>query len=148
MGGPSGTDMKRALLTAFVFLLLPLSSVYAQTVPLEVWVIGASREPGGRIDPEILSLVQDFKRDFAYTSFELLQKRTGQVDQQRPFRTPIPGGRDLNVALVGADQKRVELKVTTSGVKTRVRIHRGGSPFVVGGPAYRNGVLIIAIFAR
>jgi len=33
-------------------------------------------------------------------------------------------------------------------VKTRVRLHRGGPPFVVGGPPYRNGVLIIAIFAR
>ncbi len=140
--------MKRVILAIFVFMLLPLSSVYAQTVPLEVWVIAASRKPGGRIDPQILSLVQEFQRDFAYTSFELLQKETGQVNQQQPFRTAIPGGGDLNVALVGADQRRVEIQVTTSGVKTRVRVHRGGSPFVVGGPAYRDGVLIIAIFAR
>ncbi len=140
--------MNRILVAAFLFLLFPLSSVYAQAVPIEVWVIGASRKPAGRIDPEIKSLVQELKRDFAYTSFELLQKETGQVDKQRPFRAAIPGGRELNIALVGADQKSVELQVTTEGVKTRVRVHRRGSPFVVGGPAYRDGVLIIAIFAR
>ncbi len=40
------------------------------------------------------------------------------------------------------------IKITTAGVNTRVSLQRGGPPFLVGGPPYRNGVLIIAISAR
>lgn len=140
--------MKRGLLTIFVFLLLPLSPVYAQAVPVEVQVILASREPGGRIDPAIRSLVRELQRDFAYTSYRLLEIQRGQVGPQRPWRTAIAGGRALTVALMRVDRRQVELKITTAGVNTRVRLHRGGAPFLVGGPPHRKGVLIIAISAR
>jgi hypothetical protein len=140
--------VKRGILTIFVFLLLPLSSVYAQAVPVQVQVILASREAGGRIDPAIRSLVRELQRDFAYTSYRLLETRRGEVTPQRPWRTAIAGGQDLTVALMRADRRRVELKIKTAGVNTRVSLQRGGPPFVVGGPPYRNGVLIIAIFAR
>ncbi len=148
MGGPSGTDMKRALLTAFVFLFLPLSPVYAQAVPVEVQVILASREPGGHIDPVIQTLVRELQRDFAYTSYRLLETQRGQVSSERPWKTAIAGGRALTVALMKADQRRAELKITTTGVNTRVGLLRGGPPILLGGPPHQNGVLIIAISAQ
>ena len=139
--------MRRGLLTVFVFLLFPLSPVYAQAVPVQVQVLLASRERGGRVDPAISSLVRELQRDFAYTSYKLLETQRGQVSLQHPWRTTIAGGRGLTVALMRHDPRRVELKITTAGVNTRVSLQRGGAPFLVGGPPYRAGVLIISISA-
>ncbi|MFQ5847901.1 MAG: hypothetical protein ACE5IQ_09585 [Candidatus Methylomirabilales bacterium] len=139
--------MRRALLTVFLLLLLPLSPVYAQAVPVEARVILASRDPGGGVDPAIRSLVRELQRDFAYTSYRLLEARRGEVGLNRPWQTPIAGGGHLTVALVRAARRRVELKITTAGVNTVVRLRRGGAPILLGGPPYRSGVLIIAISA-
>ena len=140
--------MKRGLLTALVVLLLPAPLAFAQSVPIEVLVVLASREPSGGVDPAIQSLVRELQRDFAYTSYRLLETHRGQVSPGPPWQTAIAGGRDLTVALMRADQRRVELKITTAGVNTRVGLLRGGSPILLGGPPHQNGVLIIAISAR
>lgn len=140
--------MKRGLLTLFVFLLLPVALAFAQSVPIEVLVVLASREPGGGVDPAIQSLVRELQRDFAYTSYRLLETHRGEVSADRPWQTAIVGGRALNVALTRAEQRRVELRIVTAGVNTRVGLVRGGSPILLGGPPHREGVLIIAISAR
>lgn len=140
--------MKRGLLTFTLFLLLPLSAAYAQVVPVQVQVIVASREGSGPVDPGIQSLVQELQRDFAYTGYRLLETHRGQVGPERPWQTTIAGGHDLRVALMRADQRRADLKITTSGVNTRVSLQRGGAPFLVGGPPHRSGTLIIAISAH
>lgn len=139
--------MKRVVLLAFLSLLLPLSPAYAQGVPVGVQVILASREPGGRIDPAISSLVQELQRDFAYASYRLLETHRGQVTQGRPWQTAIAGGHPLSVTLLRMNRGRVELQIRTTGVNTRVMLQRGGSPFLVGGPPHRSGVLFIAISA-
>ena len=140
--------MKPLLLTIALFLLLPISLVYAQAVPIEVQVIQASREPGGAVDPAIGPLVRELQRDFAYTNYRLLEVHKGQVSPQSPWRTVIAGGRDLSVALVKVDGGRVELHITTPRVNTRVSLHRGGRPILLGGPPHGSGVLIMAISAR
>ena len=140
--------MKPLLLTIALFLLLPISLVYAQAVPIEVQVIQASREPGGGVDPAIGPLVRELQRDFAYTNYRLLETHRGQVSPQSPWRTVIAGGRDLSVALVKVDGGRVELHITTPQVNTRVSLHRGGRPILLGGPPHGSGVLIMAISAR
>jgi len=140
--------VKPLLLTIALFLLLPISLVYAQAVPIEVQVIQASREPGGGVDPAIGPLVRELQRDFAYTSYRLLETHRGQVSPQSPWRTVIAGGRDLGVALVKVDGGRVELHITTPQVNTRVSLHRGGRPILLGGPPHGSGVLIMAISAR
>jgi hypothetical protein len=140
--------VKRGFLTLFVFLLFPFSPVYAQVVPVEVQVILASREQSGPIDPGIQTLVRELQRDFAYTGYRLLETHRGQVGPERPWRTTIAEGQDLTVALMGADHRRVDLKITTAGMNTRVSLHRGGSPFLVGGPPHQGGTLIIAISAH
>lgn len=140
--------MKPLLLTIGLFLLLPISLAYAQAVPIEVQVIQASREPGGAVDPAIGQLVRELQRDFAYTNYRLLETHRGQVSPQSPWRTVIAGGRDLSVALVKVDGGRVELHITTPRVNTRVSLHRGGRPILLGGPPHGSGVLIMAISAR
>ena len=140
--------MKPLLLTIGLFLLLPVSLAYAQAVPIEVQVIQASREPAGGVDPAIRSLVSELQRSFAYTNYQLLEVHKGQVSPQSPWRTLIAGGRDLKVELMGADPRRVELKITTPRVNTRVSLQRGGQPILLGGPAHGPGVLIMAISAR
>jgi hypothetical protein len=140
--------VRRALLTAGVFLLSPLSLAYAQAVPIEVRVILASREPAGGVDPAIRSLVRELQRDFAYTSYRLLESHQGQVSPEGPWRTTIAGDRDLTVLFMGADRGRVELRIKTAGVNTRVSLQRGGPPILLGGPPHKGGVLIIAISAR
>jgi hypothetical protein len=140
--------MRQVLLTIGLFLLLPTSLAYAQAVPIEVQVIQASREPGSAVDPAIGQLVRELQRDFAYTNYRLLEVHKGQVSPQNPWRTVIAGGRDLTVALMGTDRGRVELQITTRRVNTRVSLHRGGRPILLGGPPHGSGVLIMAISAR
>lgn len=141
--------MRQLLLLAFLLLpLLPPLSVYAQGVPVHVQVILASKEPGGRTDPAIAPLVKELRRDFAYSSYQLLQTESGQATPQRPFQVSIPGGRTLSISLLGAAGSRVDLQVTTLGVNTKVSLKRGGPPFLVGGPPHGPGVLIIAISTR
>jgi len=140
--------VKPLLLTIGLFLFLPISLAYAQAVPIEVQVIQASREPGGAVDPAIGQLVRELQRDFAYTNYRLLETHRGQVSPQSPWRTVIAGGRDLSVALVKVDGGRVELHITTPRVNTRVSLHRGGRPILLGGPPHGSGVLIMAISAR
>lgn len=140
--------MKRGLLTFFVFLLFPVTLAYAQAVPVEVQVILASREGGGSVDPGIQTLVRELRRDFAYTGYRLLETHRGQVSPDRPWRTTVAGGQDLLVTLMRADERRADLKIATAGVNTRVSLHRGGSPVLLGGPPHQSGVLIIAISAR
>ena len=140
--------MKPLLMALGVFLFLPVSLAYAQAVPIEVQVIQASREPSGAVDPAIGQLVRELQRDFAYTNYRLLEVHKGQVSPQSPWRTVIAGGRDLSVALVKVDGGRVELHITTPQVNTRVSLHRGGRPILLGGPPHGSGVLIMAISAR
>jgi hypothetical protein len=140
--------MKRGVLPVFISLLLPLSAAYAQGIPVEVRVIVASREPAGRHDPAIQSLVRELQRDFAYTNYKLLETHRGQVGPDRPWRTAIAGGRDLTVVLMRAAGPRVDLRITTAGVNTMVGLHRGGQPILLGGPPHSGGVLIIAISAH
>ncbi len=140
--------MKRILLTSVVFLLLPVGAAFAQAVPVEVQVIVASREGAGPVDPGIRTLVQELRRDFAYTGYRLLETHKGEVGPDHPWQTTIAGGHNLRVELIGADQRRADLKITTAGVNTRVSLHRGGPPFLVGGPPHQSGTLIISIFAH
>ncbi len=148
MGGDARGLVKRRLLTVCVVLLLPAALAFAQSVPIEVLVLVASREPATGLDPAIHSLVRELQRDFAYTNYRLVETHRGQVSPERPWRTAIAGGPDLSVVLIKADQRRVELKITTTGVDTRVGLSRGGSPILLGGPPHQGGVLIIAISAR
>jgi len=140
--------VKPLLMALGVFLFLPVSLAYAQAVPIEVQVIQASREPSGAVDPAIGQLVRELQRDFAYTNYRLLEVHKGQVSPQSPWRTVIAGGRDLSVALVKVDGGRVELHITTPQVNTRVSLHRGGRPILLGGPPHGSGVIIMAISAR
>jgi len=140
--------MRRGVLVVFVFLVSPVSLVYAQAIPVEVRVILASREPGGRQDPTIHSLVRELQRDFAYTNYRLLETHRGQVSPEQPWRTAIAGGRQLSVALMRAAGGRVEVRITTAGVNTLVGLQRGGRPILLGGPPHQSGVLIIAISAH
>jgi len=140
--------VKPLLMALSVFLFLPVSLAYAQAVPIEVQVIQASREPSGAVDPAIGQLVRELQRDFAYTSYRLLEVHRGQVSPQSPWRTVIAGGRDLGVALVKMDGERVELHITTPRVNTRVSLQRGGRPILLGGPPHGSGVLIMVISAR
>jgi hypothetical protein len=136
------------LLTIGLFLLLPASLAYAQAVPIEVQVIQASREPAGGVDPAIGRLVRELQRDFAYTSYRLLETHQGQVSPQSPWRTVIAGGRELGVSLLKVEGGRVELHIKTPRVNTRVSLLRGGRPILLGGPPHGSGVLIMAISAR
>jgi hypothetical protein len=131
-----------------VFLFLPVSLAYAQAVPIEVQVIQASREPAGGVDPAIGRLVSELQRSFAYTNYRLLEVHKGQVSPQSPWRTVIAGGRELGVALVKVDGRRVELHIAAPRVNTRVSLTRGGQPILLGGPPHGSGVLIMAISAR
>ena len=114
--------MRRGVLVVFVFLVSPVSLVYAQAIPVEVRVILASREPGGRQDPTIHSLVRELQRDFAYTNYRLLETHRGQVSPEQPWRTAIAGlSRFQMIQMI-----RIRLLRATPGCNSRNRSFFGG----------------------
>ena len=153
---PSPARPRRLRRIAPVCLLVGLAAAgatAAQTVAIEVRIILASNDPRGGIDAGLGSLAPQLRQTLGYTSYQLLNALVGEVAPDRPWRTMVPGGRSLEIAMPGTPGRGIALLVRMSAgasplVNTTVRLARGGPPVLVGGPPFQSGVLLIAISAR
>ncbi len=125
----------------------------AQAVGIDVRMILASNDPRGGIDPGLGPLAAQLRQTLGYSSYHLLSAQAGQVAPDRPWRSAVPGGRSLEIAVLAASGPGITLVVrmhagTSPLVNTTVRLTRRGPPVLVGGPSLQSGVLLIAISAR
>jgi hypothetical protein len=107
---------------------------------------------GQAFDSDLVSLQQTFGRMFPYSSYRLLQGERRLIGWKREERFVLPGGRYLVVIPRGIQNDRVSLNVmlihgSRPLVDTVLSLKNRGT-FLVGGPHYKEGVLIIAIGAR
>lgn len=143
--GPPGTDaaappVPRILLGARVFLATdgpPPADTPAQPFP-----------PDARVDTYVLKLRQFLR----YRQYHPLQHMLGDVPMGSTHRAPLAGDRQLELTPEGMGDRAVRLRVRLlRGNFTEVTTHIAatpGTPAVIGGPRYGDGVLIILLWAN
>jgi hypothetical protein len=106
---------------------------------------------GKTFDPALASLRQPFGRMFTYTSYRLVQGEQRRVHWRRETEFLLPGGRYLVIVPRGYKDDRVLLNVmllagTRPLINTTLSLKNHGV-FLLAGPRYEEGTLIIAIGA-
>ncbi len=106
---------------------------------------------GKLFDSALASLRQPFVGLFPYSSYRLLQGEQRRVAWRREAEFLLPGGRSLVVLPRGFKEGRVLLNVmliagTRPLVNTALALKNHGV-FLVAGPHYEEGILIIVIGA-
>jgi hypothetical protein len=106
---------------------------------------------GKAFDPALAALRQPFVGLFAYSSYRLLQAEQRRVAWRREAQFLLPGGRHLVVVPRGSRDDRVQLNLmliqgSRPLVNTVVALKNHGV-FLMAGPHYGEGILIIAIGA-
>jgi hypothetical protein len=107
---------------------------------------------GQAFDQRLISLRRQFDSLFQYSSYSLMGEESRRVKWMREAEFRLPGGRHLVVIPRGYKDGRVSLNLMfMQGVRrlfnTEVALKNNGT-LLIGGPSYRDGVLIIAIGAR
>jgi hypothetical protein len=128
-------------------------SLRPQTDGVEVRIDTVLASNSGTVfDSALKPLKQPFRGLFPYSSYRLLQGERRLVGWKREEQFLLPGQRYLIVMPRDIQGDRVSLSVmliqgTRPLVNTVLSLKNDGT-FLVGGPSYGDGVLIIAIGAR
>jgi hypothetical protein len=136
---PAGGDAEETLATPDDGVEVRIDTVLASNV-------------GKTFDPALAPLKRPFRSLFPYSSYRLIQGERRVMPWKREEQFLLPGGRYLVVIPRGIHEDRVSLGVmliqgTRPLVNTVLTLKNRGV-FLVGGPRYGDGVLIIAIGAR
>lgn len=127
-------------------ILLTAGQLYSEErFIIRVETVHASQSPGS-VDPGISSLREEFSPYFKYKSYRRLETRreTLRIGQVGEF--PLPDGRILYITPLGEYRNRVRIKATIKGDSLDTEyLARKGSPLVLGGKKYKDGVLMVII---
>jgi len=146
---------------SFLFIFLALSPLFLEfhgearaeeSVFLQTQIILASNQPGKGIDPQLSALAHQLRVVFKYTAYQLISSPGGSLVTGKPWSTPLPENRVLEVILLGREKgfSRLGVKIFEGRralLDTTLRLRMGGT-FLLGGPPYREGVLIIALTVK
>jgi hypothetical protein len=125
-------------------------SIGQGTVQVRVWSVHATNQGNGM--DERLGRVAKHLKALDYSGFELLQKDSSGIPVKGAKKFPVVGGRSVRVSILSQNEKRARVRVQVSSTKgplldTTVSIRRNGF-FIVAGPRYKGGILVLPIFAR
>ena len=140
--------MTRALISCAVLLVLgatPRADEATGGIPLEIRIVYAH---GGtkHVDEGLEDLAKELGR-LAFTAYELQDRARFRIETGASARMQLPNEAWMVVRAKGVapDGKvRLELEVKQLKFKTTVSIAPNGI-IAVGGPPYRDGVLILAL---
>jgi hypothetical protein len=119
-------------------------SAFAAQVRLDIKVIYATNSSVG-IDAKLKKLAREFS-SLKFTSYELKDESTLVLDVGTAGRMQLPT-KDwlmLRPREIVDDKLRLDLEIEKMKLKTTSTIARDGT-LAIGGPAYKDGTLIIAI---
>jgi hypothetical protein len=144
-----------ALCTAVLLaVLLGQSQVIAQAMEMEVTVREIVADNSGQgLDSKLGDIGKDLKK-LTYTTYRLEKTHDQHLDGNAQSKIVLLGDNVLLLSSEGEDEGKLRLKVklTPGDSKARsfestLRIPDGGT-FIIGGPAYGDGVLILAFTAK
>lgn len=121
----------------------------AERVALQVWVVHATDAEQG-VDPRLAPLASSF-RYLKYQGYRLLSTQSAELPESGDATFTVEGGRRLTLTLVSADDARARVRAEMTNAEgkvldTTVSINRDGT-FVIAGPRYQDGILILPIRA-
>jgi hypothetical protein len=104
-----------------------------------------------RVDERLTKIARHL-RNLRYSGFELIETETADLAKGAKRSFTIAGGRKMTVNLISKDSKRAKLRVQIHGKRgklldTTVSVRRNGF-FIVAGPRYKDGILVLPISAR
>ena len=120
-------------------------------IELRVHVIKAT-EAHSRVDDKLSSLLR-YLKPLRYTGYELLSTHETPVSGRSPALFTVAGDRKVQVELLARDEQNARLRVQITGPKgqklldTTLSVRRNGT-FIVAGPKYGDGVLVLPLTAR
>jgi hypothetical protein len=128
----------------------PRQGGLSDAVQIRVWSVHATNKTN-QMD-ERLGRVAKHLKSLSYSGFELLQKDAAGVSVKGARRFQIAGDRTVRVTVLSRNDKRSRVRVQVKSAKgalldTTVSIRRNGF-FIVAGPRYKGGILVLPIFAR
>lgn len=142
-------------IVAFLLLLaLPAGSRAAASGPpviVDVGVVLASHE-GSTVDPALFSIQRKLRSMFNYTAYRMLDRQQRSLAVGETGEFALPGNRSMRVTPSPSSGKKVRLAVEIFEggrklIATTLGLSRGGM-VLVGGPSFRNGVLLLIISAE
>jgi len=122
----------------------------APAVNVQIMVVHA-KEGEPYVDPK-LSRLEKHLEFLRYDNFSVLDTQRSPVVSGKATSFSIEGGRKVTINLLEKNEKEVRLRVQMFKegkklVDTTVRVKRG-STFVVAGPKYKGGMLLLPITAN
>lgn len=127
----------------------PSAARPAGRISVTMLVVHATDSERG-VDPRLESLASSF-RYFKYAGYRLLSTQRADVAEGGDASFTIEGGRRVEVTLISRDDARARVRVQMSNgdgklLDTTVSINRGGT-FIVAGPKYKDGILMLPLRA-
>lgn len=119
-------------------------------VEVQLQVVYATNEHT-RVDPKLRDVMQSL-RVLRFSGFELLSTERAMLGVGQETTLSVAGGRKLKVQLVSRTEEKATMRLRMVNARgeqrwdTTVSVHRNRS-FVVGGPRYRNGKLVLPVSA-
>ena len=122
---------------------------------LQVHVILASNQGQG-VDKAIEGIGEELRKIFRYSRYQLLSRASGRAPLKETWRTPLPGGRTLQVTPLAVQDAlwQVGVKILRgtgaseeSLLTSTVKLRSGGS-VLLAGPPHDQGILVIALSAH
>lgn len=144
--------MTKSIRFSIIFALLGclsfLPAAAAQNFITNVTIIHASTG-SNHVDGSLRSIASELQSVFKYTSYSLIKSQTLKQRSNQNSQVSLPGGRTLVVKPLEMKGRRIPyqiniLKKNRSVFQTRIQLNNNSS-VTIGGPQYKNGVLLFNI---
>ena len=126
------------------------AAISADLVRIQVWSVHATRE-GSVVDEELGDMARHLA-SLQYGGLSLLKKDAVALAVKGSKKIEVAGERSVRVSVLDRNPSRVRVRVQVFDPRgivldTTVAIRRNGF-FIVAGPRYDGGMLVLPIFAR
>lgn len=127
------------------------SSAAAKTsVEIKLWTVHATNAHQ-EMDSRLKRIAKHLG-NLKFRGFDLLARQDSVLKARAKKKFAIVGNRAVHVTVLTRDEKKARVRVQVIGGKgtlldTTVSIRRNGF-FIVAGPKYQDGILVLPIFAR
>jgi len=130
------------------FCIFPEPALAKNRVLTNVMVIHASTG-SERIDPNLNKIISELKSVFKYTSYRLLKDQQLNLGFDERGQVALPGKRTLVVIPANIKRKRIQYQINIQKNKRSVFqtqiLLKNNSSITIGGPQFKNGVLLLNI---
>lgn len=137
--------MQGRVIISFLAVSLLAQVAFAAPVELLVKVVHA-HSLNTTVDPKLAALVKDFK-DLKFTGYQLKDEAKFNLELSATGRMQLPSGAWMTIqpqSLASDGKLRLALEIKDLKFKSTVSVSPGAT-VAVGGPAFEDGALILAV---